>query len=114
MNALKGAGVCDIGITAPGDATHGAVTKHFPLTLVPATQSIASTAVSVKVGKSVALTATTAFGEKITYVASSKNCSVKGLTVKGVKAGSCSLAATAAGTANYSALDAKVVVTVKK
>jgi len=114
VNALKGAGVCDIGITAPGDATHGAVTKHFPLNLVPATQSIAATAVSVKVGKSVALTATTAFGEKITYVASSKNCSVKGVTVKGVKAGSCSLAATAAGTANYSALDAKVVVTVKK
>ena len=114
VDALKGSGACDIAVTTPGDATHGAVTKHFPLNLVPATQSIASTAVAVKVGKSVALTATTAFGEKITYVASSKNCSVKGATVKGVKAGSCSLAASAAGTANYSALNAKVVVTVKK
>jgi hypothetical protein len=114
VEALKGEGTCDIAVTSPGDATHAAKTAHFPLMLSPAAQSIATTSVSVKVGKSVALTATTAFGEKITYVASSKNCSVKGVTVKGVKAGSCSLAATAAGTANYSALDAKVVVTVKK
>ena len=114
VDALKGTGACDIAVTSPGDAMHAAKTAHFPLMLSPAAQSITTTSVSVKVGKSVALTATTAFGEKITYVASSKNCSVKGATVKGVKAGSCSLAATAAGTANYSALDAKVVVTVKK
>ena len=114
VDALKGSGACDIAVTTPGDAMHAAKTAHFPLMLSPAVQSITTTSVSVKVGKSVALTATTAFGEKITYVASSKNCSVKGATVKGVKAGSCSLAATAAGTANYSALDAKVVVTVKK
>ena len=114
VNALKGAGVCDIGITAPGDATHAAVTKHFPLTLVPATQSLTTTAATVKVGKSVALAATTAFGEKITYKAASKNCSVALNNVKGLKVGACALTATAPGTANYSALNAKVVVTVKK
>ena len=114
IDALKGSGACDIAVTTPGDAMHAAKTAHFPLMLSPAVQSITTASISVKVGKSVALMATTAFGEKITYVASSKNCSVKGLTVKGVKAGSCSMAATAAGTANYSALDAKVVVTVKK
>ncbi len=114
VDALKGSGACDIAVTTLGDAMHAAKTAHFPLMLSPAVQSITTASVSVKVGKSVALTATTAFGEKITYVASSKNCSVKGATVKGVKAGSCSLAASAAGTANYSALNAKVVVTVKK
>jgi hypothetical protein len=114
VDALKGAGTCDIAVTSPGDAMHAPKTAHFPLMLTPATQSLTATAAAVKVGKSISLTSTTAFGEKITYKSSSKNCSVIGAAVKGLKAGSCTINATAPGTANYGALKASVLVSVKK
>ena len=114
VDALKGEGTCDIAVTSPGDATHGAKTAHFPLMVSPATQTLATATSSVKVGKTVSLTGSTGFGEKITYMTSSKNCSVKGSAVKGLKAGSCVVSASAPGTTNYSALKASVVVTVKK
>jgi hypothetical protein len=114
VEALKGEGTCDIAVTSPGDATHGAKTAHFPLMVSPATQTLSATTATVKVGKIVALTGSTEFGEKITYMTSSKNCSVKGSAVKGLKAGSCVVSASAPGTANYSALKASVVVSVKK
>jgi hypothetical protein len=114
VEALKGEGTCDIAVTSPGDAMHASKTAHFPLMVGPATQSLTVASASVKVGKSASLPSTTAFGEKITYVATSKICSVKSNSVKGVKTGTCTLTATAPGTANYSALSAKVVVTVKK
>jgi hypothetical protein len=114
VDALKGAGVCDIAVTSPGDAMHAPTTAHFPLMVSPATQSLATSVAAVKVGKSISLIGSTTFGEKITYMTSSKNCSVRGSTVKGVKAGSCAVSASAPGTANYGALKASVVVTVKK
>jgi len=114
VKALKGAGTCDIAVSTAGNDKYGPATKHVVLTAVPATQTLSATAATVKVGKNVALTGSTGFGEKITYVTSSKNCSVKGSTVKGLKAGSCAVSASAPGTANYSALKASVVVTVKK
>jgi len=114
VDALKGTGVCDIAVISTGDAMHAPKTAHFPLMVSPATQTLATATSSVKVGKTVSLTGSTTFGEMITYVTSSKNCSVKGSTVKGLKAGSCAVSASAPGTANYSALKASVVVTVKK
>ena len=114
VDALKGAGQCDIAVTSPGDATHGMVTAHFPLNVVPADQTLKIVSATLKVGKSLSLSATTGFGEKVTYKNASKNCSVKGSTVKAISAGTCSLTATAPGTANYSALATNVVVTVKK
>ena len=114
VDALKGTGVCDIAVISTGDAMHAPKTAHFPLMLSPATQSLTTTTAAVKIGKSVALTSTTAFGEKITYKSSSKNCSVSGAAVKGLKDGSCPINATAPGTANYGALKASVLVTVKK
>jgi hypothetical protein len=114
VDALKGTGQCDIAVTSAGDAMHAAKTAHFPFIVGPATQSITTTPASVKVGKSVALAVTTGFGEKITYKAASKNCSVASNNVKGLKVGACALTATAPGTANYGTLSAKVVVTVKK
>ena len=114
VDALKGTGACDIAVTSPGDATHAPKTAHFPLMVAPATQSISTNSVSVKIGKSATLPATTAFGEKISYKASTKNCSVSGTSVKGVKIGSCALTASAPGTENYSALSAKIAVTVKR
>ena len=114
VDALKGTGVCDIAVISTGDAMHAPKTAHFPLMLSPATQSLTTTTAAVKVGKSVALTSTTAFGEKITYKSSSKNCSVSGAAVKGLKAGSCTINATAPGTANYGSLKVSVLVTVKR
>ena len=114
VDALKGNGTCDIAVTTPGDATHAAKTAHFPLMVSPAVQTLATTSVVVKVGKSVSLTTMTGFGEAITYKATSKNCSIANGSVKGAKVGTCALTASAAGTANYSALSSKVVVTVKK
>jgi len=114
VDALKGSGVCDIAVTSPGDATHAAKTAHFPLMVSPATQTLTNSSAAVKVGKSVSLSGSTSFGEMIKYTTSSKNCSVKGSTVKGLKTGSCVVSASAPGTANYSALKASVVVTVKK
>jgi hypothetical protein len=93
---------------------HAPKTAHFPLMVSPAIQTLATATSSVKVGKTVSLNGSTTFGEMITYVTSSKNCSVKGSTVKGLKGGSCAVSASAPGTANYSALKASVVVTVKK
>jgi hypothetical protein len=114
VDALKGAGQCDIAVTSPGDATHGMVTAHFPLNVVPADQTLKITSATVKAGKSIALSATTGFGEKVTYKSTSKSCSVKGSAVKAISAGTCSVTATAPGTTNYSALTTNVVVTVKK
>ena len=114
VDALKGAGTCDIAVTSPGDAMHAPKTAHFPLMVSPATQSLGTSVAAVKVGKSISLIGSTTFGEKITYMTSSKNCSVRGSTVKGVKAGSCAVSASAPGTANYGALKASVVLTVKK
>jgi hypothetical protein len=114
VDALKGAGQCDIAVTSPGDATHGMVTAHFPLNVVPADQTLKITSATLKVGKSIALSATTGFGEKVTYKSTSKSCSVKGSAVKAISAGTCSVSATAPGTTNYSALTTNVVVTVKK
>jgi hypothetical protein len=114
VDALKGAGQCDIAVTSPGDATHGMVTAHFPLNVVPADQTLKIISATLKVGKSIALSATTGFGEKVTYKSTSKSCSVKGSAVKAISAGTCSVSATAPGTTNYSALTTNVVVTVKK
>jgi len=114
VDALKGSGICDIAVSSVGDATHGPVTAHFPLMVTPAVQKIKITAATLKVGKSVSLSATTGFGEKVTYKSASKSCSVKGSAVKAISAGTCSVSATAPGTANYSALTTNVVVTVMK
>jgi len=114
VEALKGEGTCDIAVTSPGDVTHAAKTAHFPLMVSPATQALTNSSTAVKVGKRVSLPGSTSFGEMIKYTTSSKNCSVKGSTVKGLKTGSCVVSASAPGTGNYSALKASVVVTVKK
>jgi hypothetical protein len=114
VDALKGTGICDIAVSSVGDATHGPVSAHFPLMVTPAVQTLKITSSTLKVGKSVVLSTTTGFGEMVTYKSVSKNCSVKGSTVKALSAGSCSVSATAPGTANYSALATNVVVTVKK
>jgi hypothetical protein len=114
VDALKGSGTCDIAVSSAGDATHGPATAHFPLMVTPGVQNVKITSATLKLGKSVVLSATTGFGEMVTYKSTSKSCSVKGSTVKAISAGSCSLTATAPGTANYSALATNVVVTVKK
>ena len=114
VDALKGAGQCDIAVTSPGDLSHGTVTAHFPLIVGPGVQSIKITSLTLKAGKSAALSTVTGFGESVTYKSASKSCSVKGSTVKALAAGSCSITATAPGTGNYSSLKGSVVVTVKK
>lgn len=90
VEALKGTGYCDIAITASG------VTAHFPLKLVPGTQSISKKAVPVtlKVKKSAVLAVKTSFGAKIKYVASG-SCSLKGTTLRAKSAGTCILIASA-------------------
>ncbi len=114
VDALKGSGACDIAVTSLGDGTHASKTAHFPLILAPAVQSLSTTSLSVKAGKSLSLSSTTAFGESITYKSSSKNCIVSKSSIKGVKLGTCAVTATAPGTANYGALKGNIVVTVKK
>jgi hypothetical protein len=114
VKALKGTGTCDIAVSTAGNEKYGPATKHVVLTAEPATQTLNKSSAAVKVGKSVSLSGSTSFGEMIKYTTSSKNCSVKGSTVKGLKTGSCVVSASAPGTANYGALKASVVVTVKK
>ncbi len=114
VDALKGAGQCDIAVTAPGDLTHAAKTSHFPFFVNPAVQSLKVSAFTAIVDKSKLLPSATTFGEKISYATTTTGCLVTGRVVKSSVVGSCIISAKAAGTSNYAALDTKVTVAVTK
>jgi hypothetical protein len=109
VEALKGSDFCDIAITASG------ITAHFPLKLIPGTQSISKKEIpaTLKVKKSVVLPSKTSFGEKIKYSASGI-CSVNGTTLRAKSAGTCSLSATAPAKADmWNAFSASYQIIVK-
>lgn len=116
VDALKGNGQCDIAVISAGDATHAAKTSHFPFMVGLGVQNVVERITKVSVKSPMNLTQATNFGEAVSYKSlSPKVCSIMGATVKGLKAGSCNIVATAMGsTGNYNALSQKVVVTITK
>jgi hypothetical protein len=97
LTALKGAGQCDITVSTPDTLGTQATTAHFPFNLVPGKQIISFAKKSLKVGTSVKLSGVTNFGETPSYSTTSKNCSLKGNVLKGLKKGVCQVVAKAPG-----------------
>lgn len=116
VDALKGTGTCDISVTSQGDAMHSAKTAHFPLMVSQGVQTVSERITKVSIKFPMNLTQATNFGEAVSYKSTTpKICSTKGVTVKGLKAGSCVLTATAMGSnGNYGALNQKVIVVITK
>lgn len=105
VTVLKGTGLCDIAITSAGNSQYAGITSHFPLKLVPGTQSVSITA-SAKSGTKITLPTESNFGEKVTYsVSKSVNCSLKGGVLTLNKKGACTVKASAPALADtYDAL----------
>ena len=113
IEALKGTGICDFGITSAGNASYAAKTSHFPFNLALGVQS-AARVTTLKVGKSATLAAITNFGEKVAYTTTSKNCSVKGAKVTALKVGVCVVQESAPAAANYTAIASTINIKITK
>lgn len=97
ITALKGSGQCDITASTPETLSTQATTAHFPFYLAPGKQLISFTQASVKVGATIKLSGITNFGEVPAYSTASKNCSLKGRSLTGLKKGACLVVAKAPG-----------------
>lgn len=95
LTALKGSGQCALAYSTVASATTAAASGNFPFVLVPGTQKISLSALTIAKGKTKALPATTNFGSEVKYSSNSKNCRVE-LNIVEVK-GPCTLTARAAG-----------------
>jgi sugar lactone lactonase YvrE len=98
-------GTCTIAANQAGNATYSAapeVTQSF--SILPVAQTITfSTLPPLRVGTSVQATATASSGLAVTFSSlTSSVCSVSGSLVTGLTAGTCTVAATQSGNANYS------------
>jgi hypothetical protein len=91
LTALKGIGQCALAYSTVASATTAAASGNFPFVLVPGTQKISLSALTIAKGKTKALPATTNFGSEVKYSSNSKNCRVE-LNVVEVK-GPCTLTA---------------------
>lgn len=91
LTALKGSGQCALAYSTVASATTAAATGNFPFVLVPGTQKISLSALTIAKGKTKALPAATNFGNEVKYSSNSKNCRVE-LNVVEVK-GPCTLTA---------------------
>ncbi len=91
LTALKGSGQCALAYSTVASATTAATSGNFPFVLVPGTQKISLSALTIAKGKTKALPATTNFGTEVKYSSNSKNCRVE-LNVVEVK-GPCTLTA---------------------
>ena len=108
ITPLKGAGECAISVTSAGNTTATGITAILPIRLALGAQTIPTIAAK----KTVALAATTNFGQKVTYKATG-SCSVMKNTLK-AKKGICTVSATAAGQSGlFEALSTKVVLKIK-
>jgi hypothetical protein len=101
---LKGTGACDIAVVSEGDATHPAMTQHFPLILTPAVPRPDYKNYLLKVSRTAMLLKATGFGDTITYTSSSPSCSINGNAITGVQPGKCVITATAPAGENYLAM----------
>ena len=98
ITALKGAGACNITVSAPESTEYQATTAHYPFYLSKGVQKIASPKAVLKSGKPVKLAPVSNFGETFKYSTTTpKVCTIKGATLKPIKKGACSISATAAG-----------------
>jgi hypothetical protein len=77
FTALKGSGQCALAYSTVATATTAAASGNFPFLLVPGTQKISLSALTIAKGKTKALPATTNFGSAISYSSNSKNCRVE-------------------------------------
>jgi sugar lactone lactonase YvrE len=98
-------GTCTIAADQAGNATYSAapeVTQSF--SILPVAQTITfNTLPSLRVGTTVQATATASSGLAVTFSSlTSGVCSVIGSSVTGLAAGTCTVAATQSGNANYS------------
>lgn len=95
LTALKGSGQCALAYSTAASSTTAAASGNFPFILVPGTQKISLTALTISKGKSKPLPAVTNFGNEVKYSSNSKNCRVE-LNLVEVK-GPCTLTAHADG-----------------
>jgi len=108
ITPLKGSGECAISVTSAGNTTAAGITAILPIRLALGVQTIPAIAAK----KSVNLSPTTNFGQKVTYKATG-NCSIVKNTLS-AKKGTCTVTATAAGQAGlFAALSTKVVLKLK-
>jgi hypothetical protein len=101
ITALKGSGLCALSVKTAGNASFAATSANYPFYVGLGEQSIPQIAANVKKGKTLTLPTESSFGEKITFTTASKNCSIKGNKVKGLKKGNCVVVARAAGKADF-------------
>lgn len=108
LTALKGSGQCDIAVTV------GSKSSHFPFNVVAGIQLVKISTTAIKVGHEYTAPKITNFGETLSYKSSSKNCSIKGSSIKAIKPGLCSITGTAKGSSNYAALTKSFSINIKK
>ncbi len=108
ITPLKGSGECAISVTSTGNTTATGLTAILPIRLTLGVQTIPA----ITARKSVALAATTNFGQKVSYKATG-NCSIMKNTLK-AKKGTCTVSVTAAGQDGvFAPLSTKVVLKIK-
>ena len=112
FTALKGSGQCALAYSTVATATTAAASGNFPFLLVPGTQKLSLSALTIAKGKTKALPATTNFGSNIAYSSNSKNCRVE-LNVVQVT-GPCTLTAHADEKAGMWSVLHKVIKVVNK
>jgi hypothetical protein len=106
---------CDFAISTQGNSTTAGKTVHFPFMITQGVQTVTQKVTKLKIGKIVNLVAQSNFGEGVAYKSLTKKiCTVKGITVVGLKAGDCSLTVNVVGTTNYLAVSSNLTLPVIK
>lgn len=116
----KAAGSCRVTTTKAADANYASASASVTVTVTPASQvalSVTASPSSVTVGGSAALATTGGSGPgAVSYAVTSgaASCSLSGATLTGIASGNCTVTATKAADANYTAATATTTVAVSK
>jgi uncharacterized protein YhjY with autotransporter beta-barrel domain len=106
-NTVRGLaiGTCTIAANQAGNSNLNAATANQNITIGQGSQTISfGPAPSLAVGGTATVSATASSGYSVTLTSTTTSiCTISGVTVTGLKAGSCVIAANQAGDANYSA-----------
>ena len=114
FTALKGSGFCAVDAVTAGDSKFDAAKANYPFIIIPGTQALEITKLTIKRGATKALPATTNFGADVTYVSNTKGCKVELNIVNAISGKSCVLKASAPAKAGmWDALKQNLQVTIK-
>lgn len=114
FTALKGSGFCAVDAATAGDSKFDAAKANYPFIIIPGSQALEITKLTIKRGATKALPATTNFGADVTYSSNTKGCKVELNIINAISGKSCVLKASApAKSGMWDALKQTIQVTIK-